>query len=31
MLKKAKAAIANIEKDTDKKYCMLELEKILKL
>lgn len=31
MLKKAKAAITNIEKDTDKKYCMLELEKILKL
>jgi hypothetical protein len=31
MLKKAKASINSIEKDSDKKYCMLELEKILNL
>lgn len=31
MLKKAKASINGIEKDSDKRYCVLELEKILKL
>ncbi|MGD9760935.1 MAG: hypothetical protein AB7U52_00650 [Candidatus Izemoplasmatales bacterium] len=31
MLKKAKASINGIEKDSDKRYCLLELEKILKL
>lgn len=31
MLKKAKTIINDIEKDQDKKYCLLELEKILKL
>jgi hypothetical protein len=31
MLKKAKAAIMTIEKDSDKRYCLLELEKIMKL
>jgi len=31
MLKKAKATIMTIEKDSDKKYCLMELEKIMKL
>ncbi|MFA7561152.1 MAG: hypothetical protein WCY80_03485 [Candidatus Izemoplasmatales bacterium] len=31
MAKKAEAVVLTIKKDTDKKYCMLELEKIYKL
>ena len=31
MLKKAKESINGVEKEEDKKYCLLELEKILKL